>query len=506
MAVKKNIIANFIGRFWNSIIGIVFLPVYINFIGIESFGLIGIFAMIQTVLGFLDMGLSTTLNRELASNSANPDNTDEINNLVFSLERIYFSIALVTGILLAVLSWFFAINWVNSEHLSPLTIKTAFVLIAFNFVFQFPGSLYQGGLMGLQKQVRLNIIVSFISTIKAIGAVLILWLVSPTIEAFVIWQLALSVTQLLLLRKSLWDNLPAGSRPKHFDFGVIKKKGRYALGIMSSSILAIILTQSDKIILSKIIKLSEFGYYTIATTIAGVLSMMLFPVANAIFPRLTELISRKEKNEMLRIFHQSSQLIALIIVPLSLSLFIFSDSIILAWTRNTEIAKNGGPILKFLVLGTMMSSLMTIPYQYTLSVGWVRFGINISIAAIIVFLPLIFFAAYNYGAIGTSFIWMLLNAVYLVFAMQYLFSRQLQSEKGKWYLQDVARPLFTAFFVVVPFYVIHHYFSLSSVAAILLFFLCLSVTYIITFFLGTPALRPLGLQIINRVKSLFKVA
>ena len=42
-----------------------FVPLYIKFMGIESYGLVGIFVSLPALFGVLDMGLSTTLNREL---------------------------------------------------------------------------------------------------------------------------------------------------------------------------------------------------------------------------------------------------------------------------------------------------------------------------------------------------------------------------------------------------------------------------------------------------------
>ena len=87
-SLKKNIAANFIGRFWTSLIGIVFVPVYIHFIGIEAYGLLGVFATFQFLLGLLDMGLSTTLNRELAKFNAAKGHGQYMNNLVFTMEAL----------------------------------------------------------------------------------------------------------------------------------------------------------------------------------------------------------------------------------------------------------------------------------------------------------------------------------------------------------------------------------------------------------------------------------
>ena len=43
-----------------------FVPLYVRYLGIEAYGLIGIFAMLQTYIALLDAGITPTLSRELA--------------------------------------------------------------------------------------------------------------------------------------------------------------------------------------------------------------------------------------------------------------------------------------------------------------------------------------------------------------------------------------------------------------------------------------------------------
>lgn len=186
-------------------------------------------------------------------------------------------------------------------------------------------------------------------------------------------------------------------------------------------------------------------------------------------------------------------------MPLSISLFIFSNDIILGWTRNPTIAQNAGPILKFLVIGTGINSLMTIPYQYTLAIGWLRYGLRVNVVSIFVFLPFIIFAAYNYGAIGGAMMWMILNIGFFIFAMLYLFSRKLSEEKWKWYFADNLKPLLVCILTAVPFFLANYYWRLNNLKALLLFGACLSACYIFTFLLGTPSLRPELTKIIEKV-------
>ena len=66
MHLKKNIIANYLGQGWRALLGLAFIPLYIKYLGVEAYGLIGIFAILQAWLGLLDMGMKPALGREMA--------------------------------------------------------------------------------------------------------------------------------------------------------------------------------------------------------------------------------------------------------------------------------------------------------------------------------------------------------------------------------------------------------------------------------------------------------
>jgi len=154
--IKQNIIANFGGKAWTALMSLAFVPLYIKFMGIESYGLVGIFASLLALFGILDMGLSTTLNREMARLSALPDKAREMRNLVRTLELPYWAVAVFIGIAVICLSGPIAHYWVKADKLTPATVKQALMIMGGVVAFRWPVSLYSGGLMGLQKQVLLN--------------------------------------------------------------------------------------------------------------------------------------------------------------------------------------------------------------------------------------------------------------------------------------------------------------------------------------------------------------
>jgi O-antigen/teichoic acid export membrane protein len=95
MVLKHNLIANYLGQGWVAIMGLAFIPFYIKYLGIESYGLIGFFALLQAWLSLLDIGMTPTLEREMARLTGLAHSAQLIRDLLRSIEVIAFAIAIL---------------------------------------------------------------------------------------------------------------------------------------------------------------------------------------------------------------------------------------------------------------------------------------------------------------------------------------------------------------------------------------------------------------------------
>jgi O-antigen/teichoic acid export membrane protein len=442
--LKKNIAANFAGSIWQALMGLVFIPLYIKFMGIESFGLIGIFATLQVIFGLLDVGLGGTLTREMARLSVLPSKEQEMRNLVRTLEVIYWSIAVFVGIAVVSLSPFFAHHWIKAGQLSPQTIEQALLIMGFVMAFQMPIGFYSGGLVGLQKQVLLNIVNVCMNTLRGAGAVLILWLVSPTIQAFLLWQIVISIINTFFLAMFIWRRLPHTDKKAVFQKQLLTDIWRFTAEMSGISIFAVILTQLDKVILSKILSLEMFGYYTLASMIAMNLGRIVGPVFLSIYPRFTQLVSINNQDELKRLYHKSSQLIAVLILPVAIVIALFSYEVILLWTQNPVTAEKTHLLLSILICGSALNMLMNPPYALQLAFGWTRLSLFKNFIAVILLVPLIIYMTTHYGATGAAIAWLVLNLGLFFLEIPIMHYRLLRTEKWRWYWQDVGVPLIAA--------------------------------------------------------------
>ena len=85
-------------------------------------------------------------------------------------------------------SGWLATSWVQPDQIPKLTVIQAFTLMGLVIAVRFIENIYTNSIAGLQRQVLQNVVTSIMATLSGLGAVGILVWVSPTIEAFFVWQ------------------------------------------------------------------------------------------------------------------------------------------------------------------------------------------------------------------------------------------------------------------------------------------------------------------------------
>ena len=444
MSLKKNVVANYFGQGWSALMSLAFVPLYIRYLGIESYGLIGIFALLQAWLALLDMGMRPALGREMARFTAGAHNAQSIRDLLRSIELI--GIAIAGGIALGIwaASGWLASHWVTAKHLPVGVVAHAFAVMGVVTALQFIQSIYVSSIVGLQRQVLQNIVTSITATVRGLGAVALLAWVSPTIGAFFLWQGLLSMITVALFAGVVYRALPPAPLPARFSGSALVNIRRFAAGIVAITFLALLLTQVDKLVLSRLLTLESFGYYALAGVVANALYMLTGPITTALYPRFTELATNGDEVALRAVYHQGAQLVTVLMGSAAMVLMVFGDRVLRLWTGNPALAQKVAPLMAVLALGTFLNGLMWIPYQMMLAHGWTSLTIKVAIVAVSLVVPAILLVVPAYGAIGAARIWVTLNAGSLMFTIPLMHRRLLRAEKWRWYRQDVALPLAAA--------------------------------------------------------------
>ncbi len=450
--VRRNVIANLIGNGWVALISIAFIPLYIHFIGVEAYGLVGFYMTLQAVFAVLDMGLTATMSRELAKLSSSDENAQQMRNLVRTLEWVYWGIALMIMFAVVLLAPWIATQWLNANTISQPVLTDSVMLMGMIIATRMLYGFYSGGLLGLQKQVLLNVIKITIETLKSGGVVLVLWWVSSEITTFFLWQLAISVIGVCIMLVTLWKCIPATKQRTFFQLSIFQSIWRFAAGMSAITVLSAVLVQMDKVVLSKMLTLQSFAYYSLASTVAVGLYVIIGSVYTSAYPRFIQLLASREELALKRFYHKSCQMMTVLVMPLAMVISFFSLQILQVWTRDGTVAGQSAPILSILVIGTALNGMMSLPFALQLSHGWTRLAAAMNLVAIIILLPALVLAVRSYGASGAAVIWLLLNAGYLVFGLFLMHRKVLRGELRQWVVSGFVLPSLASFSVMICFW------------------------------------------------------
>lgn len=491
--LRRNLIANFVGQGWTALMGIAFLPVYIRYLGIEAFGLVSIFGLLQSWLVLLDMGMKPAVGREMARFTGGARDAQSLRDLLRSVEIVALGVAtlIATGIWTSA-GWL-ATHWLKAEQLPVETMWQAFILMGFVAALRFVEGIYSSSVVGLQQQVLFNIFSGVAATVRALGAIAVIAWVSPTIEAFFIWQAAVSLASVLVLMSMTYGLLPQALRPGRFSLSSLRSVWRFAGGMLGITFLTLMLTQVDKILLSRLLALGDYGYYSLAAVVANGLYMLVGPITQAFFPRMNQLSASSAERELVEAYHVGSQLVSVVVGSAAIMLAMFAAPILTLWTRDAAIASHSAQLLSVLALGNLLNCLMMIPYHTQLAYGWVRLSVVINILAVIVIVPAILIVTPRFGALGAAWVWVSLNAGYVLVGAHFMFRRILRGEKWRWYLRDILQPLLAAAvtcsvsFVLMP--------EAQGVVARLLWLLFTAAAMILAAAASAPTVRKMLLEL-----------
>jgi O-antigen/teichoic acid export membrane protein len=451
---RKNIIASYASQIYITLVGIIMLPFYIQYMGAEAYGLVGFFTMLQAWFSLLDMGLTPAMARETARFHGGATDALTYKRLVRALEWVFLLIALIGGTTMFFASGYIAQNWLQTSQLPIVEVQTAIELMALIIAMRWMGGLYRGSISGSERLVWLGGFNSIIATLRAVGVLPILMFVNAMPTVFFSFQLGVALIELaglLFYSYHLLPNTPLGQQLP-WDWTPLKPILRFSLTIAFTSSVWILVTQTDKLMLSKILPLAEYGYFTLATTVASGVMIISSPISNAIMPRMATLEAEGNHSGLICVYRQSTQLVAVIAGATSITVAFFAEPLLWVWTGDKLLAHQAAPVLVLYTLGNSILAIAAFPYYLQYAKGDLRLHLMGNALFVVLLIPIIIWAASQYGGIGAGYAWLAMNLLSFIAWLPFVHRKFAPGLNLKWYGQDVL-------IIFLPMIVVGYYLS-----------------------------------------------
>lgn len=424
---------------------VAFIPMYLDILGAESYGLVGIMLSLQAMSMLLDFGFGGAVNREIARRTASFKSRQSLRSLVRTFEWVVWPLSVIIGVVFFLSSEFLASHWLIANDMHQERLVHCLGLIAIVVATVWPSHFYTNCLSGLQQLPLLNLVTVIFATLRSAGVLLVLFWVSPSIEAFLWWYIFIGVLQSVFLGLAIWGILPSAPFKASFIIKEFSVMAKFAGGLFLSSLLGLALTQLDRLLLSGLRPLSEIGYYTVALSVAAGINRIIHPMFNAVYPRFSQLVIEKNTIILTDLYHQSAQLIAVFVAAVAAVLIVFSDPILMCWINDEFIVSQVNSLVKILVASTSLYGFFILPYALQLANGWIRLNIVFNFFCLLVGIPLCFFAVSSHGVLGAAIFIFILNFAWVFIAVPLMHRRLLIGHFWRWFLVDSLPPVLCAF-------------------------------------------------------------
>lgn len=408
--------------------------------GAEAYGLVGFSIMLQAWFGLLDLGLTPTISRESARFRAGVLTELDYRRIFRALSIAFYIIGTIGGLLLLIILNSFANSWLNANTLSKSDITFAINIMAVSVVLRWICGLYKGVIVGAEKLVLVSFVTVIIAVFRFVAVLLSMSIYGYTIKVFFIHQLIVSIAEYLILYKvanRILPSLPEGFDQIGWSLKPLSSVLKFSLTVAFTSSVWVLVTQSDKLVLSGILELSEYGYFTLAVLIAGGISIIGGAAGNAIMPRLANIYAQESSSELIFVYRKSTRYVSVLAGSAGITIVMFAKPLLSAWTGDYNLAVFSAPILQLYAIGNVIMAVSAFPYYLQYAQGNLKYHLYGNIVSSLIMVPFIIFAAYKFGAQGTGWIWVLLNGIYFFTWLGYVHSKIAPGIHVNWVCKDV---------------------------------------------------------------------
>lgn len=439
MTLKKNILANYASQIYVTLIGIVMVPMYVKYMGAEAYGLVGFFAMLQAWFQLLDMGLTPTMSRETARHRGGATDALSLRRLLRALEGIFIGLAIVGAAGVMASAGVIASEWLKVQQLPQVEVRHAIMLMAVIIALRWVSGLYRGAISGFERLVWLSGFNIAVATARFVLVMPLLIYAGASPTVFFSYQLVIALIEVTILVAQTYHLLPkaAAGRRTPWQWQPLKGVLKFSLGIAFSSSVWVLVTQTDKLILSKLLLLSDYAYFTLAVLVAGGILVISAPISGALMPRMTKLNAEGNEAGLIGLYRKATQVVGIAAVPAALVLAFFPEQVLWAWTGDPVVASKAAPVLALYAFGNGLLALAAFPYYLQFAKGDLKLHLIGNALFVVTFIPLLIWSANSYGMVGAGYAWIVANSLPFIAWLPVVHRRFVKGLHSKWLLTDV---------------------------------------------------------------------
>ena len=396
----KNSFINLFGYIFPALVAIITLPILINFLGIERFGVLSLAWMITGYFSFFDFGIGRALVKLLSENLSLKKQI--VNELIWTAIIITIFIGIIISLSFYLSSSFLTYRIFKIPFHLQDEVKKSFNILSISIPIILLTIILRGILESYQRFVNISILRIIISSLIYIGPLLVS-IYSNNIFYIVSLLVIIRLIELIFYVYFCKSISPDLFNKFKINQSLIIKYLNFGVWMMISNIINPLMYYIDRFTIAAIISLSALTYYIISMEI--IIRMMIIPsaICGVLFPAMSYVL-KTNKNHAVTLFYNGIKFTFIVILPIFLCIFFFAREGLTVWLGE-EFAEQGANILRILMIGGLINSLSFFPFSMLHAAGRPDITAKLHIIESPLYLALIWILTTKFGVLGAAIAW-----------------------------------------------------------------------------------------------------
>lgn len=396
MSISRHTTYNVAGAVLPLAVTLVTIPLYLEVVGIERFGLLTICWVLLGYLGFLDLGLGPAVSQRIAALG------EEDGGLAQSVFWTAVWLSLALGLLGAVLTLggaalYFALGGLDSAFNGE--IRQAIPWLGLVLPVAMMSGVAAGALQGRQRFLALNLISTSAASLMSILPLLVAYFWSPTLSGLLIGSLAARGLGLVLQYWNCVKAVPLSKleMPKRELVGSLLKFGGW---ITITTAATPLLLTVDRLAIGALLGAAAVAAYSIPFSLILRMSIIPAGLSSALFPRFAA-GTEEERRHLMGV---ALRAIAVTMTPFCILVIACVAPFFTFWV-GPEIASISIPVAYLLIAGIWANSIALAPFTMLQGSGRPDIVAKIHLAEILPYWLLLGACLLVFGLPGAALAW-----------------------------------------------------------------------------------------------------
>ena len=399
----RNTILNLVGQAAPLLIAIITIPLIIQGLGVERFGILSLAWVIVGYFGLFDLGLGRATTKFVAEYLGKGE-FKKLSSIVWTAVGLQVILGIVGGLVLIVIIPLLVERVFNIPPTLLAETKNVFYLLALSIPVVVISTSLRGVLEAGQRFDLVNIV-----KIPATAATFLLPLVGlllgfqlfGIVALLVISRFAALLSFLILSFKTF----PSLKQKFAIRLELLRSLLSYGGWITVSNIIGPILVYLDRFLIVIFLTVVAVSYYTPPYEAVRNLSIIPASLALTLFPAFSAL-STVHKEDLDRFYARSVKYLLLVMGPVMLILILFAPDFLRFWL-GIEFAQKSTLVLQILAVGALTNSLAYVPFSLLQGLGRPDIPAKFYLLELPLYLGLAWFLIKNMGISGAALAWTL---------------------------------------------------------------------------------------------------